>query len=158
MLPIIQRELVDRRHWLDTKQFMDCLAVAQAGPGAIAVNTAIFTGYKMMGITGVLAATAGVVLPSFLIIVAIAATLNVTTPPEPLIKFFLGIRPAVVALIAGAAFNLGRIVLLDSHCWMVAGLALLGSAIGVHPALLIAGAATYGVLRARLEGWQVKKP
>lgn len=158
MLPIIQRELVDRRRWLDVRQFTDCLAVAQAGPGAIAVNTAVYTGYKMMGVTGALAATAGVVLPSFMIILAIAATLNMTTPPEAVGRFFLGIRPAVVALIASAAFKLGRIVLLDRHCWIVAGLALVASIIGIHPALLIGAAAVYGVLRARLQGWQVKRP
>lgn len=157
MLPIIQCELVDKRRWLDPKQFVDCLAVAQAGPGAIAVNTAIFTGYKMMGVPGVLAATAGVVMPSFLIILAVAATLDIGSPPPLVAKFFMGIRPAVVALIASAAFNLGRIVLLDRHCWVVAGLALLASASGTHPALLIGGAATYGVVRARLEGWKVKQ-
>ena len=64
----------------------------------------------------------------------------------------------MVALIAAASFNLGRIVLLDRHCWTVAALALLASTIGVHPALLIGGAGAYGILRARIEGWQVKRP
>lgn len=157
MLPVIENELVERRRWMNRKEFVDCLAIAQSGPGAIAVNTAIFTGYRMLGLTGALAATLGVVLPSFLIILGLAVTLNTVGTPPIVEQFFQGIRPAVVALIASAAHKLGRVVLLDRQCHIVAGLSLALTLLGVHPALIIVTAAVGGVLQARYYGWQVRR-
>lgn len=148
MLPIIQREVVDRRKWIETEQFVDVLAVAQSGPGAVAINTAIFTGYKLLGAGGVVAATAGVVAPSFLIILTIAATLTAAGPSPLLTKAFQGIRPAVVALIVSAAIGVGKKVLKDSFSICLAGCALLVSLLtNIHPAFMILVAALIGYAR-----------
>lgn len=145
MLPIIQREIVEHRQWMGTEQFVDVLAIAQSGPGAVAINTAIFTGYKLLGASGVAAATAGVVAPSFLIILTIAATLKATGPSPLLTKVFQGIRPAVVALIVSAAIGVGKKVLNDSFSFCLAGSALLLSlTTNIHPALMIIAAALIG--------------
>ena len=76
MLPLIQREVVDRRHWIDEKEFLNMIALAQAAPGLIAVNSAIFIGWRIGGWKGVCGAILGAVLPSFLIILAIATVFS----------------------------------------------------------------------------------
>lgn len=148
MLPVIQREIVENRQWLNHEEFVDVLAVAQSGPGAIAINTAILTGYKLVGASGVLAATAGVVTPSFLIILLIAALLPEYGQSPVLSSFFMGVRPAVVALILAAALSVGKKVLLDRASLALAGLALIvGLALNPHPAVLILSAALVGLGR-----------
>ena len=148
MLPVIQREIVENRQWLNHEEFVDVLAVAQSGPGAIAINTAILTGYKLVGASGVLAATAGVVTPSFLIILLIAALLPEYGQSPILSSFFMGVRPAVVALILAAALSVGKKVLLDRASLALAGLALIVSlALNPHPAVLILSAALVGLGR-----------
>ena len=72
MLPLIQREVVDRQGWIDEEEFLNMIALAQAAPGLIAVNSAIFIGWRIGGWRGVCGAVLGAVLPSFLIILAIA--------------------------------------------------------------------------------------
>ena len=72
MLPLIKREIVDNKHWIEEDEFLNMLALAQAAPGLIAVNSAIFIGWRCGGWRGVVGAVLGAVLPSFLIILAIA--------------------------------------------------------------------------------------
>lgn len=72
MVPLIRKELVDRQEWLEDSEFVDILAIAQSGPGPIAINTSVLCGYKMRGVPGALIATLGSSLPSFLIILIIA--------------------------------------------------------------------------------------
>ena len=72
MLPLIQREVVDVRKWIDEKEFLNMIALAQAAPGLIAVNSAIFIGHRIAGWKGVVATVLGAVLPSIVIILAIA--------------------------------------------------------------------------------------
>ena len=72
MLPLIERELIAKRKWIEQKEFLDLLTLAQSVPGPIAVNTSVFVGYKVRGFGGAVAALLGAVLPSFVIILAIA--------------------------------------------------------------------------------------
>lgn len=156
MLPLIQKEIVETRAWIDMEQFCDVLACAQSGPGAVAINTAIFTGYKLLGIPGVAVATLGVVLPSFFIILIIAATLSAAGPSAILTKVFAGIRPAVVALIAAAAIGLGKSVLKTKFSYAIAVIALITSLLtNLHPALMILAAAVVGYVDYALKKRQV---
>ncbi|MBT9136203.1 MAG: putative chromate transport protein [Firmicutes bacterium] len=151
MLPVMQREIVDRQGWQSEQEFVDVLAIAQSSPGAIAINTAIFTGYKLLGGPGVAVAIAGVVLPSFLIITVLAATLTAAEPPPLLTEFFLGIRPAVVALILAAAIGIGKKVLVDRFNIILAAVALGVSLVSnAHPGILIVSAAIFGYLHQQL--------
>ena len=72
MIPLIEREVIDRRGWVERREFLDLLTLAQSVPGPIAVNTAVFVGYRMRGVRGALAALWGTILPSFTIILLIA--------------------------------------------------------------------------------------
>lgn len=100
MIPLIEKEVVDNKQWLDRKSFLDLIAVAQSVPGVFAVNMAIFVGYKLKGVKGSIITALGTILPSFITILAIAILLYGFKDNELIIKIFKGIRPAVVALIA----------------------------------------------------------
>lgn len=101
MIAIIEREIVDKHHWLTREEFMDQLAVAQAMPGILAVNISVAVGDKIAGTKGTAVAALGTILPSFLIILAIAIFLtpDIIKNNETVARIFKGIRPAVVALI-----------------------------------------------------------
>ena len=108
MLPLIQREVVDRRQWIDEEEFLNMIALAQAAPGLIAVNSAIFIGWRIGGWKGVCGAVLGAVLPSFLIILGIAMVFADWKELPAVEAVFKGIRPAVVALIAAPLFKLAK--------------------------------------------------
>ena len=108
MLPLIQREVVDRQGWIDEKEFLNMIALAQAAPGLIAVNSAIFIGWRVGGWKGVCGAVLGAVLPSFLIILAIAMVFADWKELPAVEATFKGIRPAVVALIAAPLVKLAK--------------------------------------------------
>jgi len=108
MLPLIQREVVDRKGWIDEEEFLNMIALAQAAPGLIAVNSAIFIGWRVGGWKGVCGAVLGAVLPSFLIILAIAMVFQEWKEYPAVEAAFKGIRPAVVALIAAPLFKMAK--------------------------------------------------
>ena len=101
MISIIEREIVDKHHWIEREEFLDLLAVAQSLPGILAVNIATAVGDKIGGARGSIVAAAGTILPSFLIILAIAIFLtpDIIKNNRVVSAIFMGIRPAVVALI-----------------------------------------------------------
>lgn len=106
MIPIIQQEIVEKKKWIDDNEFMDAIALAQASPGPVAVNTSIYVGYRLKGVKGAITCTLGTVLPSFLTILVIAMFFYQFRQNEILDKIFMGVRPAVVALIASAVYKL----------------------------------------------------
>ena len=108
MLPLIQREVVDRKGWIDEEEFLNMIALAQAAPGLIAVNSAIFIGWRIGGWRGVAGAVLGAVLPSFIIILAIATVFSEWKEQPAIEAAFKGIRPAVVALIAAPLVKMAK--------------------------------------------------
>lgn len=141
MLPVMQRDLVDRLQWIDEQEFLETIAVTQSAPGAIAVNTAIFIGKRIAGLPGVIASTLGVVLPSFIIILSIALFFQNILEWKPALRFFAGVRPAVVALIASVAWKMGR-KLIAGPFYLILFLAALATIIffpGFHPIWVIIG-------------------
>ena len=108
MIPLIEREVVDKKQWIKREDFIDALAIAQSLPGVLAVNISILVGNKLRGLKGSLAATLGTILPSFLIILAIAIWF-VQVYDNPVIeRIFKGIRPAVVALIVSPVLTTAK--------------------------------------------------
>ena len=108
MLPLIQREVVERKKWIDEEEFLNMIALAQAAPGLIAVNSAIFIGWRIGGWRGVCGAVLGAVLPSFLIILVIAMVFSEWKELPAVEAAFKGIRPAVVALIAAPLLKMAK--------------------------------------------------
>lgn len=108
MIPIIQKEVVDKKRWVDEEDFMDILAISQSAPGILAVNISIFLGYRLRGTKGSIVATLGSALPSFLIILLIAMFFAGYQDNPTVISIFKGIRPVVVSLIAVPMINMAK--------------------------------------------------
>lgn len=110
MISLLEEDIVNKHKWLEKEEFIDNLAVAQSLPGIMAVNVAIAVGYKLNKIWGSVFAVLGTILPSFLIILAIAMFLTPDTIKnnETLTRIFKGIRPAVVALILSPVFTTAK--------------------------------------------------
>ncbi len=128
MISIIQREVVDKYHWIEKEEFLDLLAVAQSMPGILAVNIAVTVGDNLRGLRGSLVAALGTILPCFLIILAIAMFLTpeLITSNEVLSAIFKGIRPAVVALIVAPVITSAKAAKIGwKTAWIPAVVALL---------------------------------
>lgn len=110
MISIIEKEIVDRKGWIEREEFLDLLAVAQSLPGILAVNISVAVGDKLRGMKGSVAAALGTILPSFMIILAIAIFLtpDLIKNNETLSAIFKGVRPAVVALIIAPVISSAR--------------------------------------------------
>jgi chromate transporter len=113
MLPILQRELVENKKWATEEQLADYYAVGQCTPGVIAVNTATFVGSNLAGTTGGVIATLGLVFPSIVIILVIAAFLQNFMDIEWVGHAFNGIRAGVVALILSSVIKLYKNSVID---------------------------------------------
>ena len=151
MLPILQREIVERKGWAADEELTDYFAIGQCTPGVIAVNTATFIGHKYKGIPGAICSTLGLVFPSIVIITAIAAFLS-NFADFPVVQHALsGVNAAVVALIFSSVMKLGTSTLKDriSVCIFLAVLALAFVA-GLSPVLLIVGAGLTGYVVCRI--------
>jgi len=108
MLPMLEREIVNKKGWATMEEMLDYFAIGQCTPGVIAVNTATFVGYKTKGVSGGVAATVGVVAPSVVIITLIAALLANFMEYEIVGYAFAGIRIAVCAMILKTVVQLAK--------------------------------------------------
>ena len=147
MLPMFQRELVERRGWATEEELMDYYALSQCTPGPIAVNTATFVGHKVSGIAGGIAATLGVVFPSLVIITVIAAVLSNFAEIPAVRNAFAGIRVCVCVLILNAIVKLWKNSVVDVPT-LIIFLCVLGLTVftGISPVLFILAAAIVGLL------------
>lgn len=137
MIPLIKNEL-DRRKWIGEDELPDIIALAQSAPGILAVNVSIFAGYKIRGLKGSIAATLGSILPSFLIILAIAMAFTNFKDNPTVISIFKGIRPVVVALIASPMISMARKSDNTWWAWCITGASLLAvSFLSVSPIYII---------------------
>ncbi|MDE5579184.1 MAG: chromate transporter [Alistipes sp.] len=144
MIPLIEREVIDRRGWVARQEFLDLLTLAQSVPGPISLNTAVFVGYRMRGLRGALAALAGTILPSFLIILLIALFFADIRQNPVVDAAFKGMRPAVVALIIGPVISLAR-GMRRSMYLVIAAAALAIWGLGWSPIYVLAAAAAGGI-------------
>ncbi len=108
MIPIIEREVVHKNKWVSEEEIVDVIAVTQSLPGVIAINSSIFVGYKVGGVSGSIAAALGVIMPSFIIILLIAILLGGMSNNVYLDKAFAGVRAGVTALILLSCIKLGK--------------------------------------------------
>lgn len=106
MIPIIQEEVVEKKKWIDDEEFLDAIALAQASPGPVAVNTSVYCGHRLRGWPGAIVCTLGTALPSFITILVIAMVFYQFRSNAIIDKVFFGIRPAIVALILSAVYKM----------------------------------------------------
>lgn len=150
MIPLIEEEVVNKRKWIDREAFLDLLAVAQTIPGVFAVNMSINIGYRLRKTRGAVTCALGCVLPSFLIILAIALFFHSFRDNKTMEAIFKGIRPAVVALIAAPCIKLARSARITmSNVWLPVGAALLIWLLGVSPVYIILAVGIGGYMYGR---------
>ncbi|VGO20046.1 chromate transporter [Pontiella sulfatireligans] len=146
VLSFLQQE-VERRGWMTTERFVDFIAISQSTPGPIAINMATFVGYEVAGVPGALAATLAVALPGIILIMIFALFVFHFYERPAVQAVFLGLRPAVVGLVAAAAWQIGKVAVVN---WVAGGVSivciLLIAKWKVSPVILVIGSAIAGIL------------
>ena len=152
MVPVMQKEIVEKKGWLASDEFMDILAVSQATPGLFAMNMASHIGYKLKGTLGGIVGALAVALPSIIAILLIAMFFQAFKDNIYVEKIFMGIRPAVVALIAAPCFSMARTAKINRYnIWILVVAALLICAFGVSPIWVILAAGIGGFIYGRIK-------
>ena len=147
MLPMLQKEVVEKYKWATNDELLDYYAIGQCTPGVIAVNTATFIGYKLKGIPGAIFATLGVVTPSVIIIGIIAAFVSNFRDLEVVQWAFSGIRAAVVALILSASIKIGKKSLVDIFTVLIfVAVTVLSFFTDLSPVIFVVTAAVCGLV------------
>lgn len=158
MIPLIQRETVVKRKWVDDEDILNIVAIAESTPGSFAVNVATYVGEEVAGIAGSVCATLGVVLPSFIIILIIAGCYKKFRDSGIIKGCMSGLKPAVVGLIGASVISVGREVFIPdglaveifkaAGTYVSAGIlviALILSFKKVHPIIIIILSAILGI-------------
>ena len=147
MLPMLQREAVEKKGWVTEEELMDYYAVGQCIPGVIAVNTAVFIGTKAKGLAGAIAASLGVISPSLVIIVAIAAFIQSFSELEIVQNAFAGIRVGVCVLILSAVLKLFKKAIIDKFTFgLFAAVFALSVFTDISPIAFVILAAIAGII------------
>ncbi|MBW8350236.1 chromate transporter [Bacillus sp. IITD106] len=152
MIPMIEREIVLNKKWLHSRDVADIFAIAGSAPGAIAINSAVFIGYRIGKIKGALAALFGILLPTFLIVILLSIT-YIYVKGNPIIEAaFQGIRPAIVALIAFAGYKIGLTALYDKSTIVTAILTIVALFyFNIHPAIIILIGLVVGIILVKVK-------
>ncbi len=150
MLPLLEREVVNRRRWCRFEEMADFYAMAQLIPGVIAVNTAMLIGHRLRGTSGTIAATAGIVFAPFIVVLAYAVAFDHMASHHLLINAMSGLRPAVAGMMAGIAYNMFNLSRKTRLGWTVAlTVVFLVLACGISAVFVILGGIAAGT------GWFV---
>ncbi|OCT12098.1 chromate transporter [Paenibacillus pectinilyticus] len=113
MIPVIEREVVEKRAWIAEDEVSDIVAIAGSAPGGIGVNASAFIGFRMAGIPGALAAVIGIALPTFIIALVLSVALLFLQSDPKVVAAFKGIHGAIIGLIVLAAYNMARSAIFD---------------------------------------------
>ena len=152
MIPLIQNEAVEKHHWVTDDDILEIIAIAESTPGPIAINSATFVGYRAAGVLGSVAATLGVVLPSFVIILLLSFVLQ-TFQDIPAVQYaFFGIRAGVLALLCKALWTMYKKAPKGWVGYVVMGAAFVLTAINkfgifkINMIFVIIGCAVFGLV------------
>ena len=152
MIPLMRSEIVERRQWLDEEQFVEQMSLAQAMPGVFAVNMATAIGYGRRGVWGAVAAILGAITVPIAILLLLAMCFTRLRGNSTVEHIFLGIRPAVVALIAAPVFNMAKVARISwSNVWIPLAAALMIWLLDVSPVWVILAAGVGGFIYGRIE-------
>ena len=150
MLPILERELVEKRNWVESNELLDYFAIGQSTPGIIAVNVATFVGYKRAKIIGGCIATFGMVCPSLIIITVIALFISNFADIVWVQKALVGINVAVAAILTSAVFSFSKKSVKNFFLLLVSFVLIFVFNVGTI--WIILGSALLGVLLAGIRG------
>ena len=157
MIPLIQREAVDHRKWVTEDDILDIVAIAESTPGPIAINSATFVGYRAAGVLGSAAATFGVVLPSFVIILALSFVLQQFQEVRAVQYAFRGIQAGVLALLVKALWTMYKKAPKGWAAYVVmAGSFVATAVLDINVLFVIIGCAVFGLVTAMLAERRMK--
>jgi chromate transporter len=147
MLPLIEEEIVSINQWLSHSEFIDIIAISQMSPGPISVNAATFVGFKKLGVPGAIVATFGIVCFSFFLVTLLAKIIMKYNDSDYVAGVFLGIRPAVIGLIASACVSLFKASIVDIRSFII-GLTVLISLhkLRINPIIIILCSGVLGII------------
>ncbi|MDD6563505.1 MAG: chromate transporter [Clostridiales bacterium] len=158
MIPLIQRETVERRKWISDDDILEVIAIAESTPGPIAINSATFIGYKVAGVWGAVCATLGTVLPSFIIILIISFFLRQFQDIKAVQYAFNGIRAGVLALVIKAWWTMAKKMPKNSIAYIIAiGAFLAAGILDIHVLLVIVCSGIIGLIASLINEGRTKK-
>lgn len=154
MLPMLKREVCEKRNWSDESELMDYYAIGQCTPGVIAVNTATFIGYKLKKVRGAICSTLGVIFPSLVIITVIAMFLTHFSDNQTVTHALAGVRIAVCALVTVSIYRLLKKSAVDILTFAIFVLTFAAIAFfGVSPVIAVIASAAVGIIaKAAMNG------
>ena len=151
MIPLIQHEAVEKRKWVTDEDILDIVAIAESTPGPIAINSATFVGYRAAGVVGSVCATLGVVIPSFVVILALSFVLAQFQDVQAVKYAFNGIRVGVLALLIKALWSMYKKSPKGWVAYVIMGASLLLTAVfSVNVIFVIIGCAVFGIATSRI--------
>ncbi|QOS89060.1 MULTISPECIES: chromate transporter [Bacillales] len=158
MIPLIEKEVVEKRKWMNSEEVTDVFALSQSVPGAVAINSATFIGHRIAGMRGAMAAMIGVSLPTFLIVLLLGILYFFIQDNSKIESAFISIRASIVAIIAYAAIKIGKTAVVDksTFCILLAGIPVL---FFLHPVIVIVAGAVVGIVTISIKrklGYDVK--
>ncbi len=150
MIPLMEKEIVDRHRWLDKEEFLDILSVSQAMPGIFAANMATYVGKRLRGWQGAVVSVIGNVLVPIILILLLAIFFQTFRENRLVESIFMGIRPVVVALIAAPVFSMAKTAKVSkTNFWIPLLAAALIWVLGISPIIVIFLAALGGFIYGR---------
>nr|WP_239587740.1 chromate transporter [Bacillus pakistanensis] len=159
MIPLIEKEVVEKRKWLKSEEVTDVFALSQSVPGGVAINSATFIGQRIGGIKGAIAAVIGVSFPTFLIVLTLGISYFVFHDHPKIEAAFLSIRASIVAIIAYAAIKIAKTAIVDKSTFaiMIIGIPAL---FFIHPIIALLTGAFTGIITISIKkklGYKAKK-
>ena len=157
MVPLIQRETVEKKKWINDDDILEIVAIAESTPGPIAVNSATFVGYKTAGVLGAAAATIGVVLPSFTIIYFISFVIDKFENNTAVKYAFSGVRAGVLALIIKALWTMSKKSAKNIISFIITAFAFVFAALNINVIYIIRACAVTGIVSSLIMSGREKK-
>ena len=150
MIPLIEKEVVEKRKWLKSEEITDVFALSQSVPGAVAINSATFIGHRIGGIKGSIAAMIGISFPTFLIVLMLGILYFFIQDNPKIEAAFLAIRASIVAIIAYAAIKTAKTAIIDKSTFsiMIVGIPVL---FFIHPIFAILLGALAGIVSSLIK-------
>lgn len=158
MIPLIQRETVEKHKWISDDDILEIIAIAESTPGPIAINSATFVGYKVAGAFGSFCATFGVVLPSYIIISIISLILNQFSDIQAVKYAFFGIRAGVLALILKSLWTMFRKISKEVIPYVIMALSfIIATFTDINVLFVIIGSAVFGIAASLIKDRKEKQ-
>lgn len=137
MLPLLERELIENKKWINKDELLEILSISQMTPGTIAINAATYIGNRQGGIVGGIFASAGIILPSLVIVTSLYYLMGNSMANEYVQKAFLGIRACLVAMIIHSVYKLFKTGIKNHISFLIFLVALVGLFLGLNPIVAI---------------------